>query len=269
MEITADQISQYIVKIQQKYGKKSSAAITGNTDLSKQLQFDDRQKRDLLRTIEEAYEIRFPDYGALATIGEVERKVQELLAEKKRKANRIFTIPNLLSIFRLLLIPVYAVLYVNAKSPKEYSASGVILAVSCVTDLFDGLIARKFDQISNLGKVLDPIADKATQGVMLICMAKHRPVLWWLLGLFAVKEGFQLIMGCWYLRKGQMLPGALMSGKICTTVLFFCMILLVIFQNMPTYLVFVLIGLCAFFMAVSFLSYIKAYFGKNKKVEKL
>ena len=122
--------------------------------------------------------------------------IRSCCEEKKRKARRIITIPNLLSLFRLLLIPVYAMLYVHAETAKDYLLSGAILALSCITDLFDGLIARRFDQISNLGKALDPIADKATQGVMLLCVADRHPVLWWLFGFFALKEGFQLVMGC-------------------------------------------------------------------------
>ena len=66
-----------------------------------------------------------------------------------------------------------------------------------------------------------------------------------------------------------MLPGALMSGKVSTVVLFLCMILLVIFPGMHSWAVVLLLILCAIFMAVSFISYIKAYFGRNKKVEKL
>ena len=68
------------------------------------------------------------------------------------------TIPNLISFIRILLIPVFAVLFY-----KGYTvASVIILAVSGFSDLVDGKIARKLNQISNLGKMLDPIADKLT-----------------------------------------------------------------------------------------------------------
>ena len=181
--------------------------------------------------------------------------------------NRIITVPNILSIIRIVLIPVYAVMYVRADTTADYILAGGILAFSCITDLFDGWIARRFDQISNLGKALDPIADKATQGVVLICATSRHPALWCLVGLFALKEGFQLVMGCWYLRKKQMLSGALMTGKICTTVLFVCMIIIVCFPNLPDIAVYAMIVPSAVFMAISFVSYILAYFGKNKKVE--
>lgn len=268
MDTTFDTITRSITEIYRKQGKKLPVPITGETDLTKNLQMEDAQEAELRCRLEKEFGIHFT--GRLPrTVREIEARICGFLADKKRKARRIITAPNLLSLFRLLLIPVYAHLYINAETARDYIFSGGILALSCITDLFDGWIARRFDQISNLGKVLDPVADKATQGVMLLCIATKHPLLWWLFGFFALKEGFQLVMGCWYLRKGQMLPGALMTGKICTAVLFFCMILLVVFPHMPGWTVTLLILLCACFMAASFLSYIKAYFGKNKKVEKL
>ena len=75
----------------------------------------------------------------------------------------ILTIPNLLSLFRLLLIPVYVSIFLNASVPAHYYRSGSILALSCLTDLIDGKIARRFNMISRVGQVLDPLADKITQ----------------------------------------------------------------------------------------------------------
>ena len=66
----------------------------------------------------------------------------------------IFTIPNLLSLFRLALIPVYVMIYLNATTAKEYFLAGTILAVSCLTDMVDGQIARHFHMISNVGKAI-------------------------------------------------------------------------------------------------------------------
>ena len=70
-----------------------------------------------------------------------------------------FSIPNLMGYFRLLLIPVFCYLYL-AKEAYHWAAGVVLL--SSLTDLFDGMIARKFNMITNLGKALDPIADKLT-----------------------------------------------------------------------------------------------------------
>ena len=179
----------------------------------------------------------------------------------------IFTIPNLLSLFRLALIPVYVTVYLNAEEDWQYFVAGAILAVSCVTDLIDGKIARRFHMISTVGKVLDPLADKATQFALTLCLSVHYPVLRPVLVLFVIKEGFQLIVGIIHFRKGKMLPGALMAGKICTTILFVSLIALVLFPGIPHSAVNAIALVDTGFLIFSFVSYILAYFGKNTKVQ--
>jgi cardiolipin synthase len=147
----------------------------------------------------------------------------------KNWKKEILSIPNLLSLFRLALIPVYIAVYLNATEPSHYYLSAGILAVSCLTDLIDGKIARRFNMITTLGILLDPVADKATQFALILCLAVRYPVLWYLVGMFVIKEGFQLIAGSLILRKGKILDGALLTGKICTTVLFVSLIHLTIY----------------------------------------
>ena len=179
----------------------------------------------------------------------------------------IFSIPNLLSLFRLLLIPVYATLYLNATQRYQYLLAGVILAVSCLTDMIDGKIARKYNMITTLGKILDPLADKLTQLTLTICLSLKYPVLYPVLGLFVMKELFQLVLGVVFLRKGKMLPGALMAGKVCTTILFVSLIALVLMPNIPPVAVKAIAIIDALFLIISFVSYAMAYFGKNVKVQ--
>ena len=181
----------------------------------------------------------------------------------------IFTIPNLLSLFRLVLIPVYIVIYVNAQDPADYFLASAILAVSCLTDLIDGKIARHFNMISTLGKILDPIADKATQFSLIICLATKYPILWYLMTLFIIKESFQLIAGGVNLRKGKMLKGALISGKICTTVLFLSLIVMVLLPNLDTVIVNVIATVDALFMIIAFVDYAVAYFARESKFQSI
>ena len=178
----------------------------------------------------------------------------------------IFTIPNLLSLFRLVLIPVYATVYLNATQNYQFIRAGIILAVSCLTDMIDGKIARKYGMITTLGKVLDPLADKLTQLTLTICLSMKYPVLYPVLGLFIMKELFQLVIGVVFLRKGKMLPGALLAGKVCTTVLFISLIALVLLPDIDPAAVTVIAVIDALFLGVSFMSYAMAYFGKNVKV---
>jgi len=181
----------------------------------------------------------------------------------------IFTIPNLLSLFRLALIPVYMTVYMEAQEPAQYYTAGGILAVSCMTDAVDGKIARRYNMISTLGKILDPLADKVTQFTVILCLSMKYPPMRPVLLLFVVKELFQLTAGAVHLHNGKMLPGALMAGKICTTVLFISLILLVFFPALPMQTVKIIAIVDTVFLIISFTSYIFAYIGKNAKVEKL
>jgi len=177
----------------------------------------------------------------------------------------ILTIPNLLSLFRLVLIPVYVVIYLHAENAADYYLAAGILAVSCLTDMIDGKIARHFNMISTVGKILDPVADKATQFTLIICLALRYPILWYLVGLFVVKESFQLIAGGINFRKGRMLKGALITGKICTTVLFISLILMVMIPNMDVTLFNILFALDTVVMLIAFGDYFRVYFKKDPK----
>lgn len=179
----------------------------------------------------------------------------------------VFTIPNILSFVRLLLIPVYVVIFLNARTSSDYFISACILAVSCLTDLIDGKIARHFNMVSHLGTVLDPLADKLTQLAMILCLAYNHPILWYLVGLFVVKESFQLIAGGIRLRKGSMLKGAQMTGKICTTVLFISLIALVVFPTMNETIVNIIVIVDAIFMLIAFIDYLIVYKNKDSKFE--
>lgn len=183
----------------------------------------------------------------------------------------ILTIPNMLSIFRLVLIPVYVLIYLNATEPVHYYIAGGILAVSCLTDLIDGQIARRFNMISTVGKVLDPFADKLTQFTLAICLAVQYPVVWIMVCLIFVKEIFQLIAGIVAYRKGQMLKGALIAGKICTAVLFLSLIIMVLVppQYLSSTVVTVVTIVDVVFLLISFASYARAYYKHSPMIENL
>lgn len=180
---------------------------------------------------------------------------------------QILNVPNLLSLIRLLMIPVYMVIYLNADSTADYYIAGAILAVSCLTDMIDGKIARHFNLITNVGKLLDPVADKATQFTLIVCLAIRYPVLYYVIALFVVKEAFQFFAGLWLYRKGKILKGALISGKICTTFLFVSLICMVIFPEMSTKQVEYIAGGALIFMTIAFTEYAIAYFSKKNHFE--
>lgn len=187
----------------------------------------------------------------------------------KNWKKEILTIPNLLSLFRLVLIPVYVLIYLNGKDATDYYLAAGILAVSCLTDMIDGQIARHFNMISSIGKILDPLADKATQFTLIICLTIKYNVLWYLVALFVIKESFQLIAGGINLRKGKMLKGALISGKICTTVLFLSLIIMVMLPNLSEQIVTGIVIVNAIFMMVAFVNYVIAYFFLDNRFQSI
>ena len=134
----------------------------------------------------------------------------------KQIREEAFSIPNLLSYFRLLLIPLFVVLYVR----EEFASALITLAASGLSDILDGRIARKFNMVTDLGKVLDPVADKLTQCAMMFCVAMRFPAMWWLLGLHVVKEIVMLGMGWYVLKKTDTVNSAIWVGKLCTGVIY-------------------------------------------------
>lgn len=181
----------------------------------------------------------------------------------------ILTIPNLLSLFRLLLIPVYMTIYLNASQTRDYVVAALILAISCLTDMIDGKIARKFNMITTFGKFLDPVADKVTQFTLIICLSIKHPILWNLVVLFVIKESFQFIAGLITYRKGRMLTGALITGKICTTVLFVSLTAMILMPDMSKQAVNIITVVDGIFMLMAFADYVHAYFGHGNQIQDL
>ena len=179
----------------------------------------------------------------------------------------ILTIPNLLSFFRLALIPVYMFIYLNAHGSQDYILAGSILAVSCLTDLVDGKIARAFNMITTFGKFLDPLADKLTQFALLLCLAVRYPVLWSVFALFVLKELFQLFAGILAAHHGYILKGALFSGKICTTVLFVSLVAMVLLPQLDNATVGLIAMVDGVFLMVAFADYFITYLGKKSRFQ--
>lgn len=175
----------------------------------------------------------------------------------------ILTIPNLLSMTRILVIPVYSRIYLTARTPEAHSLAAGLIALSCLTDAADGWIARRFQMITNLGKILDPLADKATQFSLIYCVCRKNPhlsrLLYPLALLFAVKESIQLAALMISCRRRLVLPGALLPGKVSTCVLFISMILMVLLPDLPEGLLCAMVVTDGCFLAFSLASYMLTY----------
>ncbi len=165
---------------------------------------------------------------------------------------RIFTIPNILSLFRVLLIPLFVWLYLGRRDPL---AAFGILTLSGVTDVADGWIARRFHMVSDLGKVLDPIADKLTQASTLFCLAFRYPALRPLLALLVVKDLTMGIFGLVVVRRTGVMCYALWHGKLTTVLLYASMALHLLWPAMPAALSICLSSVCAASMLLSLILY--------------
>ncbi|MGB3161227.1 CDP-alcohol phosphatidyltransferase family protein [Carnobacterium sp.] len=168
-------------------------------------------------------------------------------------------IPNILSLVRLLLIPLFSIIYLNATQPFHYYVAAVIILFSGLTDLLDGWIARKYHQITELGKILDPVADKLTQVVIVFCLLTKFKWMTLVAVIFLIKELFMLINSLVLLQKGKKLDGAKWYGKISTALFYICMILLIAFPTISNFIAGMLIMIIVFFLLLSLLLYGKTF----------
>ena len=169
------------------------------------------------------------------------------------------TIPNLLSLLRLLLIPIFSYIYLTATQPIHYYLAAFIILFSGLTDLIDGWIARKFQQITELGKLLDPVADKLTQIVVLLCLTTQFKFMGYIVLLFLVKESFMLINSLILLKRGKKLDGAKWYGKIATAIFYVCVVFLVAFPLTTGSIASILILIIGFFLLLSLFLYGKIF----------
>ena len=125
--------------------------------------------------------------------------------------------------------------------------------------------------ISTVGKVLDPFADNLTQFTPAICLAVQFPVVWIMVCLIFVKEIFQLVAGIIAFRKGKMLTGALMAGKVCTAILFLSLIVMVLTppQVLTNQIVSIVTIIDVVFLLISFTSYALAYYKHSPMIQDL
>lgn len=178
------------------------------------------------------------------------------------KKEQILTIPNLLSIIRLLIIPFIVYLYCFR---RLYIEAVIFIVLSGITDVIDGIIARKFNMVSDFGKILDPVADKLTQITVIFCIATHIPEMWVLVGMFIAKEFIMMVMGMAAIKKLESVNSAKWYGKANTVILYAVMILFIIFPNMPSAFSLALLLTCTVSLTISLGLYIRFYFRLFKR----
>ena len=132
-------------------------------------------------------------------------------------------LPNILTIIRFLLIPVIVLFALN----NNYIAAIVVLTISGITDILDGYIARRFNLISDFGKLMDPFADKATQLTILVVLSIKEIIPFWIMIVVLLKEVL-MIAGASFLYGKELVVSSKWYGKLAT-VLFYVAIVCSLF----------------------------------------
>ena len=168
---------------------------------------------------------------------------------KQNIRKQIFTIPNLLSFLRLCMIPLIIWLYC---SQENYALTAAVLVLSGITDTVDGFIARRFNMVTDIGKALDPIADKLTQASVMFCLLTRFQMMLIPLLLLIFKELCNGIMSLVVIKKTGKVCGADWHGKVCTWLLYAMMFLHIVWFDISREWSTVLISICVIMMTVSF-----------------
>lgn len=177
------------------------------------------------------------------------------------KAKEIFSIPNILCYIRFGLVIWFLSLYYEG----NYAASALVIALGGITDFLDGQIARRCHMITQLGKIIDPLADKAMQLAIAIALTSRYPLMGILLILFLIKEASQGICCLIGLRKQRKLDGAMWFGKVSTAVFYVLMVILIAFVDLPMWLVNTCISVTMFCLAYAFVMYSITFYQMLKK----
>ena len=165
---------------------------------------------------------------------------------------QLFTIPNFMSLFRLVLVPFIIWTYWR----REYAIAGGLLLLSALTDILDGVIARKFDMVSDLGKMMDPLCDKLTHAALLVCLITRYNYIWIVFGLLVVKELTMLALGSIMVKRRGEVHSAKWYGKLCTVVFEAVMLALIVFPGLPETAVVALLAVCCAVMIFSLVMYV-------------
>lgn len=128
-------------------------------------------------------------------------------------------IPNALTILRFLLIPIIVIYIVQDK----YLEAFIFLTISGLTDVLDGTIARKFNFITNFGKLVDPLADKTTQVAILVTLALKNIIPMWILIVVFIKE-FVMIAGASFLYGKELVVSSKWYGKLATVLFYLAIV---------------------------------------------
>ena len=172
-------------------------------------------------------------------------------------------IPNILSLIRVALIPVTAYLLFN----NNVTEAVIVFIIACITDILDGFLARRLNMVTDLGKILDPLADKGMQLTVLFLMATRSLIPWTVVAVIIIKE-LLLFVGGAHLFQSNVVISANWYGKVATVVTSLCVVLILLFhQYLSDAFLLVLQWLPVVFASIALLGYLSVYFTLKKDRE--
>lgn len=177
-------------------------------------------------------------------------------------------IPNYLSIFRILLIPLFVYLFLFSGSKGKIWGGGVFILAG-LTDVIDGFLARKFRWITDIGKLLDPLADKLMQIAAIICLYIEGFIQIWLILTIIIKELLMIFGAAFILKRGKIYVHSNWYGKLGTTVFYAAVVIIILTDNKyPKISDLLSILLVVFTIFTLIMYYIKTYRGEYVKVRR-
>ena len=173
----------------------------------------------------------------------------------------LFKLPNILCYIRIVMVPIFLHIYFTATEQRDYyMATGVVLA-SGITDFLDGQIARRCNMITDLGRIIDPVADKLMQLAMVVALTMKIKYMYLLVIYLIFKEIVTSVTGFIVIKMYERrLNGAKWYGKVCTALLYVVMLVLVAFPKIDTSVQNVLLVVCSGCLTLAFVMYMRLYF---------
>lgn len=178
-------------------------------------------------------------------------------------------LPNLLTIIRLFLVPVFILVYMGGDAAAARITAAAIFFIASVTDVLDGYIARKYNKVTDFGKLADPVADKLMQLSAIGCLAINKRISMWILVLFIFKEAVMILGGINLLRE-KFVVQSKWTGKIATVILFMCVMIILATdeQALPEHYATILMCCSIVATIIAFFDYAKMYIKIKENMSK-
>jgi len=171
-------------------------------------------------------------------------------------------IPNILSVIRILMVPLFVVLFFSDMHIYEV----LVFVIAGLTDVVDGILARRFNWITNVGKILDPFADKLMQCVVLICLFIDRIIPWWLLAVCVAKELLMASGALFLFKKEKVVVVSAWCGKMAVCIFYAAIFAMIVFPNMHYY---IKLMICAVTVIATLFAISKYYYDYMKSEKAL